>query len=78
MAEKTIGRDPLWARIKGEWWWRVSRKLNRDYIYLAIAMRMPPRLAYWAFVRVFANTEPYDHMDAYKEVSDRWEAKWTR
>lgn len=71
----TDQRESLWTRVKAEWWWRVRRKLDRDYICCALAKRMPPRLAYWAFVRVFANTEPYDHMDAFKAVADRWEAQ---
>lgn len=69
----TTPRDPIWDRIKGEWWWRVSRKFEWDYIARSIAFRLPRRVTYWAFVRVFANTEPYDHMDAYKAVADRWE-----
>lgn len=71
----TAPRDPLWTIIKSEWWFRVSRKCEREYICRAIAMRLPRRVAYWAFIRVFANTEPYDHMDAFKAVSDRWEAQ---
>lgn len=66
--------DSLWSRIKVEWWFRVSRKLECEYICRVIAMRLPKDVAYWAFVRVFANTEPYDHMDAFKAVGDRWNA----
>lgn len=41
--------------LRAEWFWRVSRKLNRDYVCLAIVKRFP-RLAYWGFIRVVANT----------------------
>lgn len=64
----------IWARIKVEWWFRVSRKWDRDYLCREIAFRLPRRVVYWAFIRVFANTEPYDHLDAFQAISERWEA----
>lgn len=43
-------------RLRGEWWWYVSRRLNMEALLWKIAWLLPRSIALLAFVRVSAST----------------------
>jgi len=66
----------LLQRIRGEWWWYVSRHFKTEAIRWRIANAVPRSVALLVFVRVFANGDPGpDHLDVYEKIYKAWERR---
>lgn len=67
------GDDRTWGQwIRGEWWWRVTRKLTKDHITRKVAWLLPRYLAYWCFIRVYSASGDGPGPE-YVRACDAWE-----
>ena len=72
--QKAVNVDwlPLQARLRGCWWWNVSRKMTAEAWRWRVAYWVPRKVALFVFIRVYACTGEAPG-DEYRAIYDAWE-----